>query len=147
MDGNGSHQFDVEWTPIANELSPHARALTMKEQYPDAMEELRHNMSEQLGNEVDINVFVDANHARNCVTRRTHTGIIIFCNLALITWFSTRQNTAETSTFSSEIIAVRIATELIEALQYKLRMFGVPISGPARVFCDNKSVYQILKLN
>jgi hypothetical protein len=35
---------------------------------------------------------------------------------------------------------MRIAVDMIEALRYKLRMFGVPIDGPANVFCDNKSV-------
>jgi hypothetical protein len=29
---------------------------------------------------------------------------------------------------------------MIEAMRYKLRMFGVPIDGPTNVFCDNKSV-------
>jgi len=32
---------------------------------------------------------------------------------------------------------MRIGLELVEVLQYKLRMFGVPIDGPASVFCDN----------
>ena len=50
------------------------------------------------------------------------------------------QNTVETSTFGSEFIALKIATELTEALVYKLRMFGVPVEAPARVFCDNESV-------
>ena len=35
---------------------------------------------------------------------------------------------------------MRIAVELIESMCYKLRMFGIPINGPANVFCDNKSV-------
>ena len=35
---------------------------------------------------------------------------------------------------------MRIATEMVDSLRYKLRMFGVPIEGPARVFCDNESV-------
>ena len=26
------------------------------------------------------------------------------------------------------------------ALRYKLRMFGIPIDGPADVFCDNQGV-------
>jgi hypothetical protein len=30
--------------------------------------------------------------------------------------------------------------EMLEALRYKLRMLGIPIVGPANVFCDNKSV-------
>jgi hypothetical protein len=37
-------------------------------------------------------------------------------------------------------VALRIATELIESLRYKLRMFGVPLDGPANVMRDNKSV-------
>lgn len=30
---------------------------------------------------------------------------------------------------------------MVKALRYKLRMFGVPIDGPADVFCDNEAVY------
>ena len=29
--------------------------------------------------------------------------------------------------------------ELVEALQYKLKMFVVPIDGPTNVFCDNEA--------
>ena len=32
------------------------------------------------------------------------------------------------------------AVELIEALRYKLRMFGVPIEGPTNIHCDNEAV-------
>ena len=46
----------------------------------------------------------------------------------------------ETSTFGSEFVAMRIAVELIEALRYKLRMFGIPILGPTNVYCDNEAV-------
>ena len=81
-----------------------------------------------------------ADHAGNKVTRRSHTGIIIMVNVVPIMWYSKRQNTVETSTFGSEFIALRIATELVESLRYKLQMFGVPIGGPARLFCDNESV-------
>ena len=35
---------------------------------------------------------------------------------------------------------MRQAKELIVALQYKLRMFGVPISRPAAIMCDNQGV-------
>ena len=132
--------FDVDWTPVGNELSPEYRTQLMKEQYPDALEEMFHNTPEPLGQPVDINVFVDADHAGNEITRRSHSGIIIFCNMAPIDWFSKRQNTVETSTFTSEIIALRFAIEKVEALRYKLQMFGVPIAGPARIFCDNESV-------
>jgi hypothetical protein len=44
------------------------------------------------------------------------------------------------STFGSGFVALRIAVEQIEALCYKLRMFGVPIDGPGGVYCVNQSV-------
>jgi hypothetical protein len=35
------------------------------------------------------------------------------------------------------------AVEMIEALRYKLRMFGVPIDGLTNIFCDNGRSAQI----
>ena len=97
-------------------------------------------MPEARGEKVDINVFVDADHAGNRVTRRSHTGIIVFLNMAPIMWFSKKQNTIETSTYGSEFLALKTAQEMIDGLIFKLQMLGVPISGPARVFCDSESV-------
>ena len=34
------------------------------------------------------------------------------------------------------------SVELIAALQYKMRIFGVPIDGSTDIFCDNESVYK-----
>ena len=84
--------------------------------------------------------FVDANHAGDTENRRSQTGILLFCNSAPIIWHSKRQNSVEASTFGSESTALKNATEMIEALRYKLRMFGVPIEGPTNVFCDNEAV-------
>jgi hypothetical protein len=108
--------------------------------YPDAKEDLPPNAPEPRGKSVQINCFVDADHAGNKVTRRSHSGILIYLNSAPIDWYSKRQNTVESSSFGSEFIALRIATEKLEALRYKLRMMGIPIDGPANVFCDNDSV-------
>ncbi len=64
----------------------------------------------------------------------------MFCNRAPVIWFSKRQNSVEASTFGSEFTAMKNAIEMIEALRYKLRMFGVPIEGPTNIFCDNGAV-------
>ena len=48
----------------------------------------------------------------------------------------------ESSTFGSEFVALRIATELITLFRYKLRMFGIPLDGLVNVFYDNEAVYQ-----
>jgi hypothetical protein len=97
-------------------------------------------MPEPLGYGVKVSVFVDADHAGEKVTRRSHTGILIYLNNAPIYWYRKKQNTVESSTFGSEFIAMRIACDKIEALRYKLRMFGIPIIGTADVYCDNGSV-------
>jgi hypothetical protein len=86
-------------------------------------------MPEPSGKPVKMTCFVDADHAGCKETRRSHTGVIILVNKAPIIWFSKRQSTVETSTFGSEIVAMRIAIELIEGLRYKLRGMRVPIEG------------------
>ena len=110
--------------------------------YRDAKEAIPPNIPEARGNDVIISCFVDANHAGNQKDRRSQTGILIFINKAPIIWYSKRQNTVETSTFGAEFCAMKIATEMIEAMRYKLRMFGVPIDGSANVYCDNEAVYK-----
>jgi hypothetical protein len=97
------------------------------------------NAPEPRGNPVNMYGFCDSDHAGDRVTRRSHTGIILFLNRAPITWFSKKQNTVETSTFGAEFVALRIAVELIKAQRYKLRMMGVPIDGPCTLFCDNEA--------
>ena len=52
----------------------------------------------------------------------------------------------ESSTFGSEFVTMRIAKDLAIALGYKLRMFGIPIDGPADVFCDNQGVVKNMSL-
>lgn len=108
--------------------------------YGDIQEPMPPNMPKPRGNSVTMSCFVDADHAGNLATRRSHTGILLFLNKAPIVWYSKRQNTVETSTFGSELVALRIATEMIESLRYKLRMFGIPIDGATDIFCDNKGV-------
>ena len=87
-----------------------------------------------------MSVFVDADHAGDKVTRRSQTSILIFLNNAPTEWYSKKQNTVESSTFGSEFIVARIACDKIEALRYKLRVFGIPIDWPTDSYCDNGSV-------
>lgn len=112
------------------------------EHYRDAEESLPHRMPKPRGRAVSVTAFVDASHAANKKTRRSHTGFIVFINRAPVMWYSKRQNTVESSTFSSEFIALKVCTEAIEHLRFKLRMFGVPLpkGEPCHVFCDNESV-------
>jgi hypothetical protein len=59
-----------------------------------------------------------------------------------VLWYSKRQNTVEASDFGSEFIALKSAIEQVDSLRYKLRMMGIPISGPTSVNTDNQSVFK-----
>ena len=133
-------RFDIEWVPMGEEPSPRERAEVLSKMYPDAVETDPPGMPRPLGKAVQLTMFVDADHAGNRVTRRSHTGILIFGNLAPLQWYSKRQNTVESSTFGSEFVALRTAVELVEGLRYKLKMLGVPVEGETRVLCDNQAV-------
>ena len=65
---------------------------------------------------------------------------MIFVNNALINSFNKRQNTVESSSYGSEMVAMRLARDFIVEMRIKLKMFGVPVRGPANVYCDNKGV-------
>ena len=108
--------------------------------YGDVKEEIPLDAPKPMGKPVEITAYCDADHAGDKLTRRSHTGILIFLMSAPILWYSKRQATIESSTFGSEIVALRTCLELIKELRYKLRMMGVPIDGPAVVWCDNQSV-------
>lgn len=113
-----------------------------KEHYRDAEEAMPFRMPMPRGRMVMLTAFVNASHAANKKTRRSHTGYLIFLNRSPIMWYSKRQTTVEASTFLLEFIALKACTECIEHIRFKLRMFGVPLDkgDPAHVFCDNESV-------
>ena len=132
--------FDPE-EPIVDELSFNGESRErFLEHYREAVEEMPNNMPRPRGRPVKTTAFVDASHAGDKRTRRSITGYIIFVNRAPIIWFSKKQNTVESSTFSSEFIAMKTCVEHIAALRFKLRMFGIPVNDGADILCDNESV-------
>jgi hypothetical protein len=111
-----------------------------KEYYPDAEEELPPDRPEPIARKAQITIYVDADHAHDTVTRRSVTGIMVFVNQTLVKYVSKRQKTVETSSYGSELVAARMATELAMEYRYSLRMLGIEIDGPCRMFGDNNSV-------
>ena len=103
---------------------------------------IQRHMPEALSKYVVIKAYMDDNYAGNMENRRSHCGIIIYVNNAPIIWYSKRQNKVEASISGSEFVALSISTEMIEAMWYKLRYFGVTVDGPAEIFCDNNSVFK-----
>jgi len=87
--------------------------------YNGVTEDIPKNAPQSRGLPVQMNVFVDADHAGNPLTRRSQTGILLYLNKAPIMWYSKSQKTVETSTFGSEFVAMKVATEIIRGLRYK----------------------------
>jgi hypothetical protein len=119
---------------------PPAATPDWSEFYPHAIEEIPPNAPEPLGKSVQMTCFVDADHAGDTLTRRSRTGVLIYFNRAPILWYSKKQNTVETSTFGSEFVALKTATDLVKGLRYKARMMGIPIEGATHMRVDNMSV-------
>ena len=88
--------------------------------YGDVKEAIPPGAPQPCGKEVVIRHYVDADHASESLTRRSHTGYITFLNMVPMNWFSKWQNLVETSTFGSEFTALKIATDANQGLQYKL---------------------------
>jgi hypothetical protein len=105
--------------------------------YPDAAEEIPKDIPPEKGPNVRVTAYVDANHAHDLVTRRSIAGILFMLNNTPIRWVSKRQKTVETSNYGSELVASRIATELIIEM---LRSWRVSLDGPALILGDNMSV-------
>ena len=135
----GQSKFVFDWTqPDLSNVE--FKDCDWKLTYPDAKEPLPVNAPAPRGKSVSTTCYVDADHAGCKLTCRSHTGILIFVNKAPILFYSKRQNCVESCTFGSECVAMWQAVDMIEALRYKIRMFGVPLDGPTSIFGDNEVV-------
>ena len=126
--------------PMIRDKMALSHGLDWSEFYPDACEEVPDNVPPPFGKACTITCYVDADHARDKVTRRSTTGIILLINNTPMYWASQRQKTVETSTYGSELVAAKTAVELIISMRYKLRMLGVKLEDTSLLVGDNMSV-------
>ena len=129
--------FDPSYPPIDMTAF---KECNWKEFYGDVVEATPPNAPEARGKEVDLRVFVDSDHAGEHATRRSRTGYLVYMNMSPIAWYSKRQATVETSVFGAEFVAMKTAMDTARGIRYKLRMMGIPLSGPTYFYGDNMSV-------
>ena len=60
---------------------------------------------------VVTSAFIYKFHGANNVTRRSHSGYVLFINRASVKWMSKSQQTVETSELSSDFIALKQCIE------------------------------------
>ena len=108
--------------------------------YGDVTEALPPNAPDPRGKAVDLGMWVDSEHKGDKMTRRSRTGYFILLNTALINWLSKKQATIEGAVFGAEFVATKTGVEALRGIRYKLRIMGVPLTGPTYVYGDNMSV-------
>ena len=135
----GKILIDENTAPIDEKVQPNSGQL-WSEMYPDACEDIPRDAPEPRGKTARITAYVDADHARDKVTCRSVTGVLLLINNTPLQWLSKRQPTVEVSTYGSELIATRIAVDMILEVRYKLRMLGVPLKKASLLVGDNMSV-------
>ena len=108
--------------------------------YGDVKEAMPPNAPPPLGNDAELRMYVDSDHAGDKATRRSRTGFMIYLNMAMIDWMMRKQATVEGAVFGAEFVAMKQGVEALRGIRYKLRMMGVPVSGPTYIYGDNMSV-------
>jgi hypothetical protein len=73
------------------------------------------------------------------VTTQEKNAPNVLVHMALIDWISKKQATIETSVFGAEFVAMKHGIEKLRGLRCKLRMMGIPLTGPSYIYGDNKS--------
>jgi hypothetical protein len=110
------------------------------EQYAYAKEELDPRFPKPMGQELDVAIFFDSDHAHDKVTGRSISGVIVMVGSTPIVWKSKRQGAVQTSTYGAEFSAMRLATEEAITIRYMLRSLGVGVSHPSNLSGDNAGV-------
>ena len=86
-----------------------------------------------MGKEFDLRMVVDSDHVGGKATQHSQTGFLIYVNMALITCFSEKQPTIESSVFGAEFVAMKTGMEALRGLRYKLQIMGMPLTGPSYI--------------
>ena len=83
--------------------------------------------------------YVDADYARDTVTRRSCTGFVFFLADAPISWQTRQQPSVALSTMESEFMAACAAAQESVWLIQLLKEFGCQFSVPVDIYEDNKA--------
>ena len=73
-------------------------------------------------------------------TRKSATGILLLLNNAPVSCLSKHQKTVEAATYGSEMVASRIAVEMIMPMRYFLYMLGINLEPSLVLVGDNMAV-------
>ena len=108
--------------------------------YGGAKEDRPSDAPKPKGKYVTTTTYKDANLYHDFTSGKAVTGVLHFVNQTPVDWWTKKQSTVETATYSSEFSAARTAIQQISGLRLTLRYLGVPIRDTSYLFGDNESV-------
>ncbi|KAL2228858.1 UNVERIFIED_CONTAM: Retrovirus-related Pol polyprotein from transposon RE2 [Sesamum indicum] len=95
-------------------------------------------------NSLVLQGYCDADWASCSNSRRSLTGFCLFLGPALISWKTKKQSTVSRSTAEAEYRSLAATVCELRWISYLLADFGVHVSLPISLFCDNKAALHIL---
>ena len=108
---------------------------------------LKNNLGQGLmyssSSELCLNAFADADWATCKESRRSITGFCVYLGTSLISWKSKKQAVVSRSSTEAEYRSLALATCELIWIQQLLRDLHVSVTGPAKLYCDNKSALHI----
>ena len=75
---------------------------------------------------------------------------MIYMNMSLVSWYSEKQSTIETSVYGAGFVAMKVGAETLCVIQYKFRMMCILISEPhifMKITCQLSIITQSHHLN
>ncbi|XP_019099619.1 PREDICTED: uncharacterized protein LOC109132463 [Camelina sativa] len=93
--------------------------------------------------DLSLNVFCDADWANCKDNRRSITGYCVYLGNSLISWRSKKQGVTSRSSTESEYHSMAQATYETIWLQQLFKDLHLPVTGPVKLYCDNKSALHI----
>jgi hypothetical protein len=109
-------------------------------QYNYFREDIDSRFPPPLLDELDLNLFVDADHGHDKATGRSITGTLVMVGSTPVLWRSRRQTSVQTSTFGAEFTSLKTGVEEAVTLRYHLRSLGVKVSQSTPIWVDNMAV-------
>ena len=92
---------------------------------------------------LQLKAFSDADWGSCSDSRKSTTGFCVFLGDSLISWKSKKQTTISRSSAEAEYQAMATTTSVLVWLQHLLTDFGISLSQPMLLLCDNQAAIHI----
>ena len=98
--------FDPSTPDVDENMFGQTQPKIWEDVYPGEEEQIPTNLPKTRGTRLKMGCYIDADHAGNLMTWRSHSGLLLYIQNCLVIWFRKRQKTVKFSSFGSEFVAL-----------------------------------------